>query len=165
MTSSYPARNCRHRPASKHVDGVAVPLLKGDSIEERSLYWHYPHYGNQGGEPSSIIRKRDWKLIYYYEDRRSELYDLASDPQEQRNIVSVYPELAATLKVELQDWLDEVGASYPYTNPNFDAIQYAEQEVKIREVDMPNLETDHAAFLEEDWSPPNGWWEKTGSRR
>lgn len=150
----------------QHIDGVSlVPLLKGDSIEERSLYWHYPHYGNQGGEPSSIVRKRDWKLIYYYEDRRSELYDLASDPQEQRNIVSVYPELAATLKAELQDWLDEVGTSYPYTNPNFDAIQYAEQEVRIREVDMPKLETDHAAFLEEDWSPPNGWWEKTGSRR
>ena len=129
------------------------------------MYWHYPHYGNQGGEPSSIVRSGDWKLIHYYEDRRSELYDLASDPQEQRNIVSVYPDQAATLKIELQDWLDEVGASYPYTNPNFDAIQYAEQEVRIREVDMPKLETDHAALLENDWSPPNGWWEKTGRRR
>ena len=151
---------------NQHVDGLSlVPLLKGQAIEERSLYWHYPHYGNQGGEPSSIIRKRDWKLIYYYEDRRSELYDLSSDPQEQRNIVSVYPELAATLKIELQDWLDEVGASYPYINPNFNSIQHAEQELRIREVDMPKLEADHAALLDENWSPPNDWWEKTGSRR
>ena len=150
----------------QHLDGVSlVPLLKGEAIDERPLFWHYPHYGNQGGEPSSIIREGDWKLIYYYEDRRSELYDLGNDPGEQRDLVSVYPELAGTLKVKLQDWLDEVGATYPYTNPNFDAIKYAEQEVAIREVDMPKLESDHAAILEEDWSPPNGWWEKTGRRR
>ena len=42
----------------EHSDGVSlVPLLKGESIEERPLVWHYPHYGNQGGEPSSIIRE------------------------------------------------------------------------------------------------------------
>ena len=50
------------------VDGVSlVPLLKDKSILERSLYWHYPHYGNQGGDPSAIIRKGNWKLIYYFE--------------------------------------------------------------------------------------------------
>lgn len=42
----------------EHLDGVSlVPLLKNKSIDERPLIWHYPHYGNQGGEPSSIIRK------------------------------------------------------------------------------------------------------------
>ena len=50
----------------QHLDGVSlVPLLKGEAIDERPLFWHYPHYGNQGGEPSSIIREGDWKLIYY----------------------------------------------------------------------------------------------------
>ena len=64
----------------QHVDGVSlVPLLKGGEIEERDLFWHYPHYGNQGGEPSSIIRSGDWKLIYYHEDGRDELYNLADD--------------------------------------------------------------------------------------
>ena len=42
----------------QHEDGVSlVPLLKGGSISTRPLFWHYPHYGNQGGEPSSIIRR------------------------------------------------------------------------------------------------------------
>ena len=40
----------------------------GFQIAPRQLFWHYPHYGNQGGEPSSIIRQSDWKLIHYWED-------------------------------------------------------------------------------------------------
>jgi len=150
----------------QHLDGTSlVPLLKGEDIKPRNLYWHYPHYGNQGGEPSSIIRQRNWKYIYYYEDRRSELYDLTSDPAEQSNIVSVYPELAAELKDQLDNWLTNVGATFPYTNPNYDAIEQAKAKVKIREIDLPKLEADHAALLEEDWSPPKGWWENTGYRR
>jgi hypothetical protein len=64
----------------EHSDGMSlVPLLKGSTISERPLIWHYPHYGNQGGEPSSIIRLGEWKLIHYYEDGREELYNLKSD--------------------------------------------------------------------------------------
>jgi arylsulfatase A-like enzyme len=49
----------------EHTDGISlVPLLNGGTIDERPLIWHYPHYGNQGGEPSSIIRLGDWKLIW-----------------------------------------------------------------------------------------------------
>ena len=70
-------------PAKQAVDGVSiVPLLKGGKIAKRPLYWHYPHYGNQGGEPSSIISQNDWKLIHYHEDGRDELYHLANDPNE-----------------------------------------------------------------------------------
>ena len=69
-------------PKEQVVDGVSlVPLLKSGEIEDRPLYWHYPHYGNQGGEPSSIIMEGDWKLIHYHEDGRNELYDLSSDPE------------------------------------------------------------------------------------
>lgn len=46
------------------VDGVSLaPLLRGGRLKDRSLYWHYPHYSNQGGEPGSAIRDGDWKLI------------------------------------------------------------------------------------------------------
>ncbi|HMP31455.1 MAG TPA: sulfatase, partial [Saprospiraceae bacterium] len=56
---------------NQHKDGVSLKPIIDNSrlvLKERSLYWHYPHYGNQGGDPSSIIRKGDWKLIHYYED-------------------------------------------------------------------------------------------------
>jgi len=56
----------------EHTDGQSlVPLLKEKKTAQRPLIWHYPHYGNQGGEPSSIIRLGDWKLIHYYEDGRN----------------------------------------------------------------------------------------------
>ena len=34
----------------QHVDGVSImPLLKGgDALEREAIFWHYPHYGNQG---------------------------------------------------------------------------------------------------------------------
>ena len=65
-----------------------MPLLKGGSIPDRPLFWHYPHYGNQGGEPSSIITENDWKLIHYHEDGRDELYHLATDQEEQRDLAA-----------------------------------------------------------------------------
>ncbi|MEM1294977.1 MAG: sulfatase, partial [Verrucomicrobiota bacterium] len=61
----------------QHLDGLSLaPVLKGEQIADRPLFWHYPHYGNQGGEPSSIMIQGDWKLISYFEDGRSELYHL-----------------------------------------------------------------------------------------
>lgn len=53
---------------------------------------------------------------------KSELYNFSNDPTEQSNIVSVYPKLAETLKAKLEKWLASVNATYPYTNPNYDAI-------------------------------------------
>ncbi|MEM9237066.1 MAG: sulfatase, partial [Verrucomicrobiota bacterium] len=73
----------------QHADGVSLlPVLKGGEIAERPLFWHYPHYGNQGGEPSSIIRSGDWKLIYYHEDGRQELYHLKDDIGEQKDLAA-----------------------------------------------------------------------------
>ena len=43
------------------LDGVSVvALLKGKSMPERPLFWHYPHYSNQGGRPvrSGFRRRR-----------------------------------------------------------------------------------------------------------
>src|SRR5690606_19863860 len=75
-----------------HEDGVSLkPLLEGHSLPERPLIWHYPHYGNQGGEPSSIIRKGPWKLIRYYEDGREELYNLEADPGERTDVARRHP--------------------------------------------------------------------------
>ncbi|MFP6766086.1 MAG: sulfatase [Planctomycetaceae bacterium] len=81
----------------QHIDGVnLVPLLTGGSVADRLLFWHYPHYGNQGGEPGAIVRSGDWKLIHYYEDGRDELYNLVSDPGEQSDLAAVNSDRVAT---------------------------------------------------------------------
>ena len=61
------AAGAPHNP-EQHRDGVDITaLLKGGSIGARPLFWHYPHYGNQGGQPGSAIRAVDWKLIEWME--------------------------------------------------------------------------------------------------
>src|SRR5699024_2970384 len=39
----------------QHKDGTSlVPLLRGEKhLKRDAIYWHYPHYGNQGGTPGS----------------------------------------------------------------------------------------------------------------
>ncbi|MEN6333319.1 MAG: sulfatase, partial [Phycisphaerales bacterium] len=71
----------------QHVDGRSVaPLLKRTgSQERRAFFWHYPHYGNQGGSPGGAVRVGDYKLIEFYEDSRVELYNLRDDLGEQND--------------------------------------------------------------------------------
>jgi hypothetical protein len=135
-----------------------VPVLKGGNISSRPLYWHYPHYGNQGGEPSSILRVGDWKLIHYYEDGRNELYDLESDPGEQNDVASQHADRTREMAAQLQAWLAEVGARYPTPNPNYDAQLAARQQAQIRTVGIQSLEKQAARFLDPDYDPKNRWW-------
>jgi arylsulfatase A-like enzyme len=142
----------------QHVDGVSLlPLLKGEKIAARPLFWHYPHYGNQGGEPSSIIRKDDWKLIHYWEDNRNELYRLPDDVGEQHDLAQKEAARTAELWAELQAWLKETGARIPRPNPAYDQA-WAEQQRKASEDMKARIEKSHAAVLEPDWQPDPTWW-------
>jgi len=148
----------KQRP-EEHSDGVSlVPLLKGKQLPERALIWHYPHYGNQGGEPSSIIRKGDWKLIHYYEDGHNELYNLRTDISETRDVSGNNQKLVSLLHQELFDYLREVGARFPEKDPEYSAEgerKYLDGIVKTR---LPQLEEQRLKFLSKDFEPGNNWW-------
>ncbi len=107
----------------QHTDGESlVPVLKqtGD-LEREAIFWHYPHYGNQGGTPGSSVRAGDWKLIEFFEDQRIELYNLRDDVSEARNLAGDEPEKAARLQKMLADWRDRAGAKIPQPNPRYQA--------------------------------------------
>ena len=106
----------------EEIDGVSlVPLLRDErGLAERALFWHYPHYGNQGGAPSGAVREGDWKLIEWYEDGRSELFDLRDDIGEANDLSSKRPELAVALAAKLADWRRQLGAAMPAPNPIHD---------------------------------------------
>lgn len=143
----------------EHADGVSlVPLLTGGTIEERPLIWHYPHYGNQGGEPSSIIRLGEWKLIHYYEDGREELYNLDRDLEENHDVAADHAELVAELSSQLFAYLEEVGALYPEKDPQYDPAKEQEYLDRVRNVRMPALEKQRMEFLSKDFDPGNNWW-------
>jgi arylsulfatase A-like enzyme len=103
------------------VDGVSLlPLLRGGSLKPRPLFWHYPHYSNQGGEPGSAIREEAWKLIEFHQDGRQELYNLADDPSETRNLIAKEPARARRLASKLSTWRQTSGAISPRRNPDAD---------------------------------------------
>ena len=143
----------------EHTDGVSlVPLLNSGTIDERPLIWHYPHYGNQGGQPSSIIRLSKWKLIHYYEDGREELYNLETDIEETTNLADEKPELAAGLSEQLFELLNEMGARYPEKDPEYNPELEKEYLERIVNQRWPQLENQRMRFLSEDFEPGNNWW-------
>ena len=143
---------------TQHVDGVSlVPLLEGGKISTRPLFWHYPHYGNQGGEPSSIIQKDQWKLIHYWEDNRNELYYLPADIGEQNDLSKQEFARTGQLWTELQSWLKETGAKIPQPYAAYNPA-WIEQSKKSNISQKARLEQNHAEYLKPDWQPDPTWW-------
>ncbi len=102
------------------LDGVSlVPLLKGGSLARDSLYWHYPHYSNQGGAPAGSVRVGDWKLIEWYEDGALELFNLREDPGERNNLAAERPDKRKELQDRLKKWRQDVRARMPTPNPGY----------------------------------------------
>ena len=104
----------------QHRDGVSlVPSLKGEKLKrEAPLFWHYPHYGNQGGAPYGAIRDGDWKLIEWFEDGSFELYNIRKDPGETKNLAANEPKKVKALHERMVAWRKEVHALMPTMNPN-----------------------------------------------
>ena len=121
------------------IDGISIlPLFKGEKIhriEERTLVWHFPFYHPEGGEydkakdgigiedreisktkPQSSIRKGNYKLIYFYDSNKVELYDLREDIQESNDLSQSRPGDAAKLESELFNYLNKVNARFPRRN-------------------------------------------------
>ena len=110
----------------QQTDGVSlVPLLKGGELARGPLFWHYPHYGNQGGAPGGAVRDGDWKLIEWYEDGSLELFNLRDDPGEKNNLADANPEKVKALRARLAAWRTDVKAVMPSRNPAFPAAKPA----------------------------------------
>jgi arylsulfatase A-like enzyme len=132
----------------QHLDGISLlPALKGETMGKRDLFWHYPHYGNQGGEPSAIIISGDKKLIHYYEDGRNELYDVKADVGEQTDIIATHPELASKMKQKLDRWLADTGALIPEQDERFDAAKKKLQLESAKTKGVAAQERNHARYF------------------
>jgi arylsulfatase A-like enzyme len=101
-------------------DGVSVlPALEGKPFEREALYWHYPHYSNQGGRPGGAVRVGDLKLIEFYEQNRRELYDVRNDVGESRNLAGEKTDDVTRLATMLESWRQSVNAQRMRPNPKF----------------------------------------------
>ena len=104
----------------QHVDGMSfTPLLKGQARDRGAIFWHYPHYGNQGGAPGSAVREGDWKLIDWTEGK-VELFNLKDDIGEQNNQAAKHPDKVKDLLGKIDRWRKDVGAKMATPNPAYD---------------------------------------------
>jgi arylsulfatase A-like enzyme len=84
-----------------------LPIWKGKAPEDWRKYVYY-HYYESGGEHNVAkhvgVRSDSYKLIYYYENKDWELYDLQKDTSELNNVYGNpdYKEIEDKLKNELQ---------------------------------------------------------------
>ena len=105
----------------QHCDGVSLaPVLLNPQakFDRGPIFWHYPHYGNQGGTPGSALRCGKWKYIEFYEDHSVRLFDLEQDVSEKHNVAEVHPDVVRQFHSLLHEWLEAVDAWYPEVNPH-----------------------------------------------
>jgi arylsulfatase A len=113
-------------PTPSELDGASfAPALLGKSpgtaaAPPRRLFWHQPHYTNQGGRPSGAVREGKYKLIRHDDDGSVALFDLESDPGESADIAGHEPEVARRLRDALAAWRLDVDAQANTPNPDFD---------------------------------------------
>ena len=89
----------------KGLDGLSLaPTLLGRPADQRRhefLYWEFPSYGGQ-----QAVRLGDWKGVRpaLAKGRTDvELYDLAKDPAESRDVAADHPEVVARIERIMRD--------------------------------------------------------------
>ncbi len=107
--------------AGQVIDGVnLMPVLQeAGELKREALYWHYPHYANQGAKPGGAIRQGDFKLIEFYEDGHLELYNLKDDLGERTNLAEKLPQQAMRMEQKLDAWRRAMKAQMMLPNPDY----------------------------------------------
>ena len=103
---------------------LAPLLMAGDQIGRSvPLFWHFPYYhpkmGYQGTTPCAAIRSQDWKLIHFFEDQRSELYQLELDTAESNDLARQESKASSYLECQLFSELRQRDARWPQQNPDY----------------------------------------------
>ena len=120
-------------PEKQPVDGISLlPVFRNPGYQkERVMYFHFPLYlgGEEGvsselpafdtgkpmwrAVPCTTIIRGDWKMIWYDEYDKYELFNLANDISEKNNLVGKFPEVEKSLLNEIQSWVKAVDAPVP----------------------------------------------------
>jgi arylsulfatase A-like enzyme len=125
------------------LDGVSITqLLQGGRLDDRTLFWHCPHYMNQGSRPGGAIRIGEWKLIQHYEDEHSELFNLKADVGEQRDLSKQESQRAGGMLYMLYSWERKINVQINVPNPNFDPAWHKKL---YEDIDVSNLKPERTA--------------------
>jgi arylsulfatase A-like enzyme len=141
-------------PPGQNLDGVSLANLitRAEALPDRPLFWHQPHYTNQGGRPAGAIREGAWKLIEHYEDGRCELFNLTEDEGETSDLGAKEPGRVALLRGKLEKWRRDVGAQENAANPTYNGQLWKQL---YQDVDASRIQPqEKASVLALKWA---GW--------
>lgn len=119
--------------AAEKLDGqdLTAAFEKTEQKPDRALYWHFPYYHPEKGyekaqadigvndfavsqtHPHSAVRSGKYKMLFFHEDQRTELYDLSKDIGEQQDIIQKTPAVAEEMRQLLATYLDDADARLP----------------------------------------------------
>jgi hypothetical protein len=106
-----------YTPDAEHpLDGVNLyPYLRGMRIAypDRALFFQWHRGDVPEAFNNAAVRYNNYKLVHGVE-----LYDLAADPEEARNIAVDHPEIVSDLRARYLAWFEAVSASRGYAPPN-----------------------------------------------
>ena len=102
----------------QHRDGISLkPLLEGKTNKTHpQMVWDFPHYHGSGWTPGRALRNGPWKLVYFFEDNRYELYHILKDPGEQTDLATQEEFKLNEMKKLLNKWVIEMDAQSPTKN-------------------------------------------------
>ncbi len=123
-------------PKGHALDGQSLmPVLKGGTLPERSLFFYMPLYDLRwGATPCAVIRHGPWKLLEFFGDQfdaegryarghRIELYNLRDDVGEQHDLSATERPRVEQMDGELRTWLKGIPATIPGPNPHHDPMR------------------------------------------
>jgi len=138
------------------LDGVSFAKgLTGGDISPRRIFWHFPHYTNQGGRPGGAVRDGNWLLVDLYDEGKAELYNLSEDLGEKEDVSGKYPGRVNSMLSALDAWCRENRVQY--NRPNPDCV---EEEYRKLYVDIDPGRFDPLAADAAEWAKMQEWREK-----
>jgi len=139
--------------APRDIDGISfADGLKGGEFPERPIFWHFPHYTNQGGRPSGAMRDGDWLLVELYDENKAELYDLSVDLEEKNDVADQNTEVLNSMRSALDKWRIETKVQYNTPNPDCE-----EEEFRKLYVDLDPSKFEPLTADEEEWKDIQTW--------
>ena len=115
--------------------GSLSSIFRGSSLPvkrpRKELVFHFPHY--QGEPPQSALFSGNYKLMRFYEDNSTQLYDISQDIFEANDLAQSQPDVASALLAKMNEHLLAVQAAFPLMNPKYDPLNPPSIRTTLRE--------------------------------
>ncbi len=105
-------------PKQHILDGIDVTKhwQNPSSEQTRAMVFHYPHVWGPFGpgyEPHSAMRLGDWKVIYYYNSRAWQLYNIKDDLSERYDLAPTHRSKLEAMAGDLNQRLKQMDVQWP----------------------------------------------------